>query len=246
MLTACTDNDSFSNSAGNRLTFSEDTVRFDTLFSTVPSSTQTFWVRNESNDGIRIVTARLERSNQSGYRVNVDGTYLDPVGSDFEVRKGDSLLVFVEVTTRENHADEPQLVEDNLIFQLESGVQQRVNLRTFSWDAIRLDSLVVRQDTMIETSRPVVIYGDGYSLAELKDFEEKAVVARSNTISPVSSSSNIGSSSMSLHRLLLERPVNESLLAFISRSLPLNIALSTIYTRNAIRVKSIPEELVFT
>ena len=86
MLTACSDNDSFSNSAGNRLTFSEDTVRFDTLFSTVPSSTQTFWVRNESNDGIRIVTARLERSNQSGYRVNVDGMYLDPVGSDFEVR----------------------------------------------------------------------------------------------------------------------------------------------------------------
>ena len=166
LLSACTDNDSFSNSPGNRLTFSEDTVRFDTLFSTVPSSTQTFWVHNESSDGIRIVTARLERSNQSGYRVNVDGTYLDPVGSDFEVRKGDSLLVFVEVTTRENHADEPQLVEDNLIFTLESGAQQRVNLRTYSWDAIRLDSLVVRQDTVIESPRPVVVYGNGIRVEE--------------------------------------------------------------------------------
>lgn len=166
LLTACTDNDSFSTSTGNRLTFSEDTVRFDTVFSTVPSSTQTFWVRNQSGDGIRIRTARLERSNQSGYRVNVDGTYLDPVGSDFEVRKGDSLLVFVEITTRENHADEPQLVEDNLIFTLESGVEQRVNLRTYSWDAIRLDSLVVRQDTTIETARPVVIYGNGITVDE--------------------------------------------------------------------------------
>ena len=166
LMTACTDNDSFTTSTGNRLTFSEDTVRFDTLFSTVPSATQTFWVRNQSGDGIRIQTARLERSNQSGYRVNVDGTYLDPVGSDFEVRKGDSILVFVEITTRENHADEPQLVEDNLIFTLESGVEQRVNLRTYSWDATKMTDLVVTEDTTIESPVPVIVYGEGIRVAE--------------------------------------------------------------------------------
>lgn len=160
-MTACTDNDSFTVSTGARLSFSEDTIRFDTLFSTVPSATQTFWVRNESSDGIRILTARLERNNQSGYRVNVDGTYLDPVGSDFEVRKGDSILVFVEVTTRENRLEEPQLVEDNLIFTLESGVEQRVNLRTYSWDAQKLTDLVIRQDTVIESRVPIIVYGQG-------------------------------------------------------------------------------------
>lgn len=160
-MTACTDSDSFTVSTGARLSFSEDTIRFDTLFSTVPSATQTFWVRNESSDGIRILTARLERNNQSGYRVNVDGTYLDPVGSDFEVRKGDSILVFVEVTTRENRLEEPQLVEDNLIFTLESGVEQRVNLRTYSWDAQKLTDLVIRQDTVIESRVPIIVYGQG-------------------------------------------------------------------------------------
>ena len=161
LMTACTDSDSFTVSTGARLSFSEDTIRFDTLFSTVPSATQTFWVRNESSDGIRILTARLERNNQSGYRVNVDGTYLDPVGSDFEVRKGDSILVFVEVTTRENRLEEPQLVEDNLIFTLESGVEQRVNLRTYSWDAQKLTDLVIRQDTVIESRVPIIVYGQG-------------------------------------------------------------------------------------
>ena len=163
---ACTDNDSFSTSAGNRLSFSEDTIRFDTLFSTVPSTTQAFWVHNHSDDGIRIKTARLERGIQSGYRVNVDGTYLNPVGSDFEVRKGDSLLVFVEVTTRENHAAEPQLVEDNLILTLESGIEQRVNLRTYSWDALKLSNLVISRDTTIESSTPIIVYGDGITVAE--------------------------------------------------------------------------------
>lgn len=159
LLTACSDDDSFSTAVGNKLMFSTDTVRFDTLFSAVPSITKTFWVRNKSTDGIRIQTARLERGSQSGYRVNVDGTYLDPVGTNFEVRKGDSILVFVEITTRENHATEPQLVEDNLLFTLENGTQQRVNLRTYSWDAQKLAALEVSRDTTIESSVPLVFYG---------------------------------------------------------------------------------------
>lgn len=166
LLTACSDNDSFSTAVGNRLTIAEDTIRFDTLFSTVPSVTQAFWIHNHSGDGIRIATARLERGSQSGYRVNVDGTYLNPVGTDFEVRKGDSLLVFVEVTTRENHADEPQLVEDNLLLTLESGVVQSINLRTYSWDALKIADLVVRRDTAIESSRPIIVYGDGIKVEQ--------------------------------------------------------------------------------
>ncbi len=166
LLTGCSDNDSFSAASGNRLSFSEDTIFFDTIFSTVPSTTQTFWVRNKSNDGIRILTARLERGTQSGYRVNVDGTYLNPVGNDFEVRKGDSLLVFVEVTTHENHASGPQLVEDNLIFTLESGAEQYINLRTYSWDAQKINSLIVRRDTLISSTVPIILYGTGISVEE--------------------------------------------------------------------------------
>lgn len=166
IFTACTDNESFSTSITNRLTFSEDTVRFDTLFSTVPSATQVFWVHNKSGDGIRIQTARLERGTQSGYRVNIDGTYLNPVGTDFEVRKGDSILVFVEVTTHENHSNEPQLVEDNLVLTLESGVEQRINLRTYSWDALKITDLVINKDSLIESSSPILVYGRGITVKE--------------------------------------------------------------------------------
>ena len=158
LFTACTDDDTFSTSRSNVLSFSVDTVKLDTLFSTVPSATYTFWVRNNSGDGIRIQTARLERGGQSGFRVNVDGSYLDPVASNFEVRKGDSLRVFVEVTTRENGTDGPQLVEDNLLLTLESGVVQKINLRTWSWDAEKIGVLRIKRDTLIESSRPVIVY----------------------------------------------------------------------------------------
>ncbi len=166
LLTACSDNDSFTTDRSSRLTFSRDTVRLDTLFSAVPSVTYTFWIHNHASDGLRISTARLEKGNQTGFRVNVDGTFLNPVGQDFEIRKGDSLRVFVEITSFENHSTEPQLVEDNLLFTLESGVEQRVNLRTYSWDAQKVTNLEVTEDMTIESEKPLVLYGDGIHITK--------------------------------------------------------------------------------
>ena len=164
-LTACSDDDSFSTSRNHQLTFSVDTVKMDTVFSNVASRTYSFWVFNRSGDGIRLNTVRLRNGNQTGFRVNVDGSYLDnttgSVVNDLEVRKGDSLQVFVELTAPENRQLEPQQLEDHLLFQLESGVEQRVCLQAYSWDAVKLTDLTVAADTVIESAKPIVIYGDG-------------------------------------------------------------------------------------
>ena len=73
---SCADDDSFTLSSSNLLTMSVDTVNMDTVFSTVPTSTKTFWIYNQSGDGIRCPSVRLTRGNQSGFRVNIDGIYL--------------------------------------------------------------------------------------------------------------------------------------------------------------------------
>ena len=159
LLVACSDNDSFTTDRSHRLTFTVDTVRMDTLFATVPSSTYTFWVHNQSGDGLRLRSVRLERSGQSGFRANVDGTFLNPVVNNLEVRDGDSIRVFVEVTAFENQSLDPQLVEDNLLFTLESGVEQKVNLRTYSWNAEQFQTLDVTEDMTIESAKPIVVYG---------------------------------------------------------------------------------------
>ena len=139
MFAACTDDDSFSLSPSNVLTFSMDTVRMDTVFSTVPTSTRSFWVYNKSDDGIRCTSVRLANGNQTGFRVNVDGEYLSPTAGyqvqNVEIRNKDSIRVFVELTSPTNGKDGPQLIEDNLVFTLESGVEQRINLNAYTWDA---------------------------------------------------------------------------------------------------------------
>lgn len=163
VTSSCTDDDSFTTSPSDMLTFSRDTVRLDTVFSTVPTSTHTFWVYNHSSDGLRLSQVRLLRGNQSGFRVNVDGTFLDNTQgsqvSNLEIRKGDSIRVFVELTSSMTNSDEPQLVEDNLLFRLESGVEQRVCLQAYSWDALLCDSVIIKSDSIISTSKPIVIRG---------------------------------------------------------------------------------------
>lgn len=163
-FTACQDDEDFSQSTTDLLTFSTDTVRMDTVFSTVPTSTRSFWVYNRSGRSIRCTNVRLESGNQVGFRVNVDGAYLSPEAgyqaNDIEVRKNDSIRVFVELTSSRNFGDAPRLIEDNLVFILESGARQKVNLNAFSWDATIARNLKIENDTTLDaTSRPFVVYG---------------------------------------------------------------------------------------
>ena len=163
MLFSCSDDDSFTVSPSNRLTFSLDTVSLDTVFSQVPTVTKTFWVYNKSGDGIRCSTIRLEKGNQTGFRVNVDGSYLGAsegfLVNDIEVRHSDSIRVFVELTSPANNRVDPTLLEDNLVFTLESGVEQRVNLNAWTWDARRISNMVIDRDSTIVADTPVIIYG---------------------------------------------------------------------------------------
>ena len=164
MLLSCSDDDKFSTSSELRLSFSLDSVKLDTVFSQVPTATKTFWVYNRSGKGIRCSNIRLEKGNQTGFRVNVDGSYLGAsegfqVG-DIEVRNSDSIRVFVELTSPTNNRVQPTLLEDNLLFTLESGVVQKVNLNAWTWDADQYTNMVIDGDSTISAvQKPMVVYG---------------------------------------------------------------------------------------
>ena len=163
LLWACSDDDTFTTSRSTTLTFSRDSVIMDTVFSNVGSRTYDLWVYNRAADGVRLQSVRLRQGNQTGFRVNVDGSYLDnSIGSvvtGLEVRKGDSIRVFVELTSPENGRDKAVQIDDDLVFTLESGVEQSIALRGFAWDALHWTDPVIKTDSTIESTKPIVIYG---------------------------------------------------------------------------------------
>ena len=168
-FTSCDDSMSFTTDRGALLSFSTDTVRFDTVISTVGSSTRQLMVYNRNADGLRIASVRLKQAYATPFRVNVDGSYLEPESGarayDFEVRTGDSIRVFAEVTMPENGQDAPVALNDTLIFALESGVEQHVILTAVGQDAYMWRGKVIEADTLLEAGRPIVVY-DSLSVRE--------------------------------------------------------------------------------
>src|SRR5690554_7695296 len=84
------------------LSFSVDTVLFDTVFTTVGSTTKRFKIYNTSNRPVKIDHVILEGGQSSPYRVNLDGVS-GVKFSDIVLPANDSLYMFVEVTLGENN-----------------------------------------------------------------------------------------------------------------------------------------------
>lgn len=169
-LVSCNDSDDFTTSRSALLTFSTDTIKFDTVISTIGSSTRQMMVYNRNADGVRVMTARMKKGSDTPFRVNVHGSYLERESGakayDFEVRSGDSLRVFAEVTVPEHGQDTPQEMIDTLIFTLESGVEQGVILSAVGQDAYIWKGMVIDKDTALTSGRPYIIYD---SLSVRKD-----------------------------------------------------------------------------
>lgn len=163
VATACTDDDDFTLSSAYTLTMGTDTISLDTTFSAVPTPARSFWVYNRSGKGIRITNVRLSRGNQSGFRVNVNGSYLGQQTGyqthDIEIYSKDSIRVFVELTSPTNGKVSPQLIEDKIVFRLESGVEQAVCLKAWSWDARVLRDFNVSTNATLSAEKPILVYG---------------------------------------------------------------------------------------
>ncbi|HPR30838.1 MAG TPA: hypothetical protein PLK12_02030 [Prolixibacteraceae bacterium] len=116
MLFACEEDNLFA-PEGAVLTFSTDTIQFDTIFTSIGSATQSFRVINPYSQRLKISSIRLAGGDQSFYRLNIDGEPVNEV-SDVELLPFDSIYIFVEVTIDPNGVNQPLIVQDSVLFQV--------------------------------------------------------------------------------------------------------------------------------
>lgn len=102
-------------SASVRLTFSADTLSFDTVFAAMGTATRRLTVYNTTSDDLRLSSVTLGRGAESRFRLNVDGdTAL--VARDVEIASGDSIFIFVQARINPTSALEPFIVTDSILF----------------------------------------------------------------------------------------------------------------------------------
>jgi len=132
-LTGCRDDD-FNSEADFRLTFSVDTVFFDTLFTTVGSATRMVKAYNRSDSPVLISRIDLENDPNNSYRLNVDGVPGESF-ENFRINAGDSLFFFAEVTVDPQGDQLYPFVDGAVRFTLNDNVQ-RLPMVAWGWDAV--------------------------------------------------------------------------------------------------------------
>ena len=117
----------------NNLSFSKDTVVFDTVFTTIGSTTQQFKIYNKDSKTIKIDEIELMGGTNSKFSMNVDGLQGIQI-KDLYIEGGDSLFVFVEVTLDPNGTNLPLIIEDSIRFK-SNEKNQYVKLAAWGQDA---------------------------------------------------------------------------------------------------------------
>lgn len=141
-----------------RLSFSLDTLSFDTVFTSIGSATMQFVVYNRNANAV--VISRIWQDTHNEFKVNIDGENDLNRTSDWQLRGGDSLIVFVKVLIDPTKQNSPVLVEDNLHFAV-NGNTQTIHLEAYGQDVhlIRTKSrLTVFNDKTFEADKPYLIY----------------------------------------------------------------------------------------
>ena len=139
----------------NNLSFSKDTVVFDTVFTTIGSTTQQFKIYNKDSKTIKIDEIELMGGTNSKFSMNVDGLQGTQI-KDLYIEGGDSLFVFVEVTLDPNGTNLPLIIEDSIRFK-SNEKNQFVKLAAWGQDAyFHYNDL---NEGVWPNDKPHVIYG---------------------------------------------------------------------------------------
>ncbi|MDW3208256.1 MAG: hypothetical protein R8N23_00210 [Reichenbachiella sp.] len=143
-----------------RLTYSTDTITFDTLFSSVGSITKRFKIYNPNDKAIQLNQLSLGTGNQSSYSLTVNGAK-DKSFQNEIIYGNDSLLVLVEVLIDPSDQDLPFLVKDSveIVYNARS---ESIKLVSWGQDAVFINNEAITCNTTWTKERPYVVYDSAW------------------------------------------------------------------------------------
>ena len=166
--------DKFLTDPSATLHFSQDSILFDTVFTTIGSTTRNIRVINKHNQKVKISSVRLEKGQSSNFFLNVDGTPGRLV-QDVEILANDSIYIFVQVNVNPTSALSPLIIQDKILFDV-NGNQQSVELEAWGQDAhyhfpttaIQYKDGYLPYSTVSANSNTTVVWGGGTGASDNK------------------------------------------------------------------------------
>lgn len=156
LFNSCQEGNDFSDSEELTLSFSNDTIRFDTVFTTLGSATKQFKIYNRNNNSLTIQSIELVNASKSGFRMNIDGEKGTKL-TNVDILKKDSLYGFIEVTVDPTNTKNPMLIRDSIRLVVNGNIQY-VQLEAVGQDVYIWNDKVVTTDSVITGDKPLLIY----------------------------------------------------------------------------------------
>ncbi len=153
MLFSCEKERFFTGDSGS-LAFSCDTVMFDTVFTTIGSTTKHFQVKNPYNKALMISEIYLAGRENSNFRLNIDGVKALQL-ENVELPAGDSIYIFVEVTVDPQNQNSPLVVKDSVVF-ITNGNFQDIDLVAWGQDVHLINGEITQ--TQWINDKPYLVY----------------------------------------------------------------------------------------
>jgi hypothetical protein len=151
---AC-NNEEFNTGSDAKLVFATDTITFDTVFSTIGSTTKWFTVKNPQKQAVNISNILLAGGSRSPFRLNINGV-VTTEDFDVDISGGDSIFIFVEVTIDPTGQNNPMVYHDSIVFNL-NGNKQDVDLIAFGQDFHLYNGEVLKTQQW-KNDKPYLIY----------------------------------------------------------------------------------------
>jgi hypothetical protein len=139
------------------LSISTDTLHFDTVFTSVGSITQSFKIKNDNNQKLRLSGVKLMGGATSVYKINVNGS-IGPDVEDIEVDANDSIYVFVSVNINPTLANLPFIIADSIQVGF-NGNTRFVQLQAWGQNANFLRNRKIVGNVVWTNKLPYVILG---------------------------------------------------------------------------------------
>ncbi len=137
------------------LSFSTDTVAFDTVFTSNGSITQNLRVYNPVQDDMIIEAIELAGGDNSDFLMNVNGTSGNLI-YDVPLRGNDSLFVFLEVNINPTSENAPFVVSDSLFVYTRNQIYT-IQLMAYGQNVVALRKENLKTQTFTK-EKPYLIY----------------------------------------------------------------------------------------
>jgi hypothetical protein len=138
------------------LSYSVDTLLFDTVFTARGTSTRSVKIINKENTRLKISSIRLYRGASSPYFINVNGQSGKEV-TDINIEANDSIYVFASVNIDPGNVNDPFVVEDKLVASVGNNTYE-LPILGYGQDAIYITDSMLQTQTWTKDKPYVIIH----------------------------------------------------------------------------------------